>query len=90
MQKPNKNSHKATANTPQYNSPGNITETFQAPENETWLDSADIKIIFKISESTLYRMRKNKEIPFTKLQGKYLYPKTFFYSTLMSRMQNKP
>jgi hypothetical protein len=54
-------------------------------EAEVWIDSADVKIIFKISESTLYRLRKAQLIPCTKLNGKYVYPKHHLYHVLLCR-----
>ena len=42
------------------------------------LDSATVKQILNISDSTLYRMRKNKDIPFRKVGKLYYYPKSFF------------
>ena len=38
-------------------------------------ESHNVMHLLKISESTLYRYRKQKIIPYTKLGGKYLYPK---------------
>ena len=54
-----------------------------------WLDSSDVKRMFNISDSTLYRLRISKEIPFTKIGGKFVYPKSFFVSTLGNRCRNK-
>jgi hypothetical protein len=38
-------------------------------------ESHNVMYLLKISESTLYRYRKQKIIAYTKLGGKYLYPK---------------
>jgi hypothetical protein len=38
-------------------------------------ESHNVMRLLKISESTLYRYRKQKLIAYTKLGGKYLYPK---------------
>lgn len=56
---------------------------------ETWLDSYDIKSKFNISESTLYRMRKNKQIPFTKFGSRCLYPSSYFDKSLFQKLENK-
>ncbi|MGS2763398.1 helix-turn-helix domain-containing protein [Sinomicrobium sp. M5D2P9] len=41
---------------------------------QVYLTSAEVMEKYRISESTLYRLRKNKKIPFIKLNKKYLYP----------------
>ncbi len=41
-------------------------------------DSSDAMKMLHISESTLYRLRKNKEIPFKKIGKKYFYPDYYF------------
>jgi hypothetical protein len=41
-------------------------------------DTVDVMRMLHISESTLYRMRKKKEIPFKKVGGKYFYPAYYF------------
>ncbi len=66
-----------------------ILDLQQQAKNDIWYDSADIKVLFNISESTLIRYRKEKKIPFTKLGGRFLYPKAFFTKSLMERMENK-
>jgi hypothetical protein len=45
--------------------------------------------LFNISDSTLLRYRKEKKIPFTKLGGRFLYPKAFFTKSLMEKLENK-
>ncbi|RXR21458.1 MULTISPECIES: helix-turn-helix domain-containing protein [Flavobacterium] len=49
----------------------------QIPNEEVWLDSAQVKRQFNISESTLYRLRKNKKIPYTQIGGLCYYPKHY-------------
>lgn len=44
----------------------------------TYLDSADVKQILKISDRTLHRWRRRKNIPYFKIGGKIYYPKSFF------------
>jgi len=39
-----------------------------------YLDSSDMKIMFKISDSTLSRWREAKVIPFKLIRRKYYYP----------------
>lgn len=57
--------------------------------NEVWLDSADIKQQFNISDSKLYRLRKNNKIPATIMGGRYYYPKSFFNKVLIDRIKNR-
>ncbi|WP_396141718.1 helix-turn-helix domain-containing protein [Flavobacterium sp.] len=45
--------------------------------------------LLKISESTLYRYRKQKIIPYTKLGGKYLYPKISIKNLIHKAMNQK-
>lgn len=81
MQKPN---NRKGANLSAHQLTGHSVN-IQGSAAEEWLDSADVKIIFKISDSTLYRLRKSREIPFIKLRGKFYYPKSFFYTSLLLR-----
>lgn len=60
----------------------------QQAVDDVWLDAADVKRIFNISDSTLYRYGKENTIPFSKLGGKILYPKSFFTRSLMKKVQN--
>lgn len=46
--------------------------------NIEFIESGKVLRLLKISDSTLYRYRKTKQIPFKKIGGKYLYPKSFF------------
>ncbi|MFY7958313.1 MAG: helix-turn-helix domain-containing protein [Flavobacterium macrobrachii] len=66
-----------------------ILDLKQQANNDIWYDGADIKQLFNISDPTLSRYRKDKKIPFTKLGGRFLYPKSFFTKSLMDKMENK-
>ncbi len=45
------------------------------PNLETmFLDNSQMKIIFKISDSTLFRWRKTKVVNYKKIGRKYYYP----------------
>lgn len=50
----------------------------QSSQALQYYDSADVKQLLNISDSTLYRMRKVKEIPFFKIGKKIYYPRLFF------------
>ena len=53
------------------------------------LDNADMKLIFKVSDKTLYRWRKKEHLLFTKVGGKYYYPKKILFDTLYQRLLNR-
>lgn len=65
-----------------------LKETIQNLHAEQWLDSADVKTKFNISDSTLARFRKNQLIPFSLLGKKYYYPQSFFTKSLKSKLVN--
>lgn len=50
----------------------------QPVEDNLYYDNSDMKKNFNLSDSTLYRLRKAKIIPYQKLRGKIFYPKSFF------------
>ena len=66
-----------------------IANLKQTNSEINWLDAADLKQRFNISDATLYRYRVKKKIPFTKLGGRFLYPESFFTKSLMAKMENK-
>ncbi|MCF2218695.1 MULTISPECIES: helix-turn-helix domain-containing protein [Chryseobacterium] len=47
-----------------------------------YYDSADVKRLLKISDSTLFRIRKSQNIPHVKIGKKIYYPKWFFNTAL--------
>lgn len=54
------------------------------PNLETmFLDNSQMKIIFKISDSTLFRWRKSKIVNYKKIGRKYYYP----YELIMNFMK---
>lgn len=57
--------------------------------NDIWYDSSDVMRLYNICESTLARFRKEDKIPFTRLGGRFLYPKVFFTKSLMEKLENK-
>lgn len=56
---------------------------------EEWYDSADLKNHFHFSESKIYFLRKTNQIPYTKIGGRYVYPKRYFDATLLKKMESK-
>ncbi|WP_291275911.1 hypothetical protein [Flavobacterium sp.] len=54
-----------------------------------YYDNADVKRIFKLSDSTLFRYRKHNKIPYTKWGGRIWYPKSFFKESFMNKVKNK-
>ena len=53
------------------------------------LDNADMKQIFKVSDKTLYRWRKKEYLLYTKIGGKFYYPKKVLFATLYQRLLNQ-
>ena len=47
-----------------------------------YYDSADVKRLLNISDSTLFRIRKSQNIPHIKIGKKIYYPKSFFNTAL--------
>jgi hypothetical protein len=55
----------------------------KSKENEVmYYDSADVKRLLNISDSTLFRIRKSQKIPHIRIGRKIFYPKSFFNTTL--------
>lgn len=53
------------------------------------LDNADMKLIFKVSDKTLYRWRKKEHLLYIKIGGKFYYSKKLLYNTLYQRLLNQ-
>lgn len=47
---------------------------------EEWLDNADMKQLLKISDATLYRLRKSGQVLSKKIGGKWFYAKSAIIS----------
>jgi predicted DNA-binding transcriptional regulator AlpA len=58
-------------------------------KTEIWITSAYALQHFKVSRSTLYRWRKSKQLPFTKLGGVIYFPKTYIQQLMGHNLQNK-
>ena len=52
--------------------------------NEVYLTSEEICSIFSISKRSLQNYRDNRQIPYTSIGGKILYPKSALYKLLES------
>ena len=52
-------------------------------------ESHNVMHLLKISESTLYWYRKQKLIAYTKIGGKYLYPKISFKNLIHKAMNQQ-
>jgi Helix-turn-helix domain len=61
-----------------------ILVNLQKPQGKDSLyyDSADVKRMLNISDSTLFRIRKSQSIPHVRIGRKIFYPKSFFNSAL--------
>jgi len=61
-----------------------ILSTLEKSKNNEvqYYDSADVKRLLNISDSTLFRIRKSQKIPYVRIGRKIFYPKSFFTATL--------
>lgn len=61
-----------------------LLETLQKNKSRDSLyyDSADLKRLLNISDSTLFRIRKSRDIPYFKIGKKIFYPRSFFKNLL--------
>ena len=50
-----------------------------------YYDNADLKILLKISDATIWRWRKNKILHFVKIGGKYYYRRKFINKLMEER-----
>lgn len=60
-----------------------------APVKNRWIDSTEVLFMLKISDSTLKRMRKNKQIPCEKIGKSYYYPSIYFEKILLDKSLKK-
>lgn len=59
----------------------------QTPKQEEWLDNADMKQLLKISDATLYRLRKRKQLLSKKIGGKWYYAKSAMDTEITQRQK---
>jgi hypothetical protein len=61
-----------------------IVETLKKDQTHDaqYYDSADVKRLLNISDSTLFRIRKSQHIPHIRIGKKIFYPKSFFNTAL--------
>ena len=55
---------------------------------EKWLDAHEVKKLLNISDSTLWRYRKEKKIPYKIIGNKYLCPESFFTKSVETKIFN--
>lgn len=53
--------------------------------NSLFYDSADVKRLLNISDSTLFRIRKARSIPHFKIGKKIFYPRSFFTNLIKDK-----
>lgn len=61
----------------------------QMTQNEEWLTTADIMRHFKLSRSSLYRLRNKNQIPAFKLGGTMMFPKNFINKLMLLKSVNQ-
>lgn len=54
---------------------------------DEWLDNTDVKQLLKISDSTLYRLRKSDQLLSKKIGGKWYYAKSAIVSGAKERQK---
>lgn len=57
---------------------------------EEWLDNADMKQLLKISDATLYRLRKSGQLLSKKIGGKWFYAKSEIVVGIEERQKPSP
>ncbi len=55
-------------------------------KDEVWITSAYALQYFKVSRSTLYRWRKNKQVPYTKVGGVIYFPKIYIQQLMGQKL----
>jgi predicted DNA-binding transcriptional regulator AlpA len=60
-----------------------------APTKNRWINGTEVLLMLRISDSTLKRMRKNKQIPCEKIGKSYYYPSIFFEKMLLDKSLKK-
>jgi predicted DNA-binding transcriptional regulator AlpA len=60
----------------------------QSDKKEKWLDAHDVKKLLNISDSTLWRYRKENKIPYRLVGNKLVYPESFFSKSLTQKIVN--
>ncbi len=53
-----------------------LSRVMPSTNDEEWLDNADMKQLLKISDATLYRLRKSEQLSSKKIGGKWYYAKS--------------
>lgn len=66
-----------------------LMNTIVTMQHDDVLDNADMKLIFKVSDKTLYRWRKKGHLLYTKLGGKFYYSRRVLYATIYQRLANQ-
>jgi len=53
------------------------------------LDNADMKFLFNVCDKTLYRWRTKLVVPYTKIEGRIVYPRQAIKGMLEQRIANQ-
>ena len=61
-----------------------LSEKLPSILSETYLTSEEVREIFDLSPRTLQNYRDNRQIPYTTIGGKILYPQSALYKLLES------
>lgn len=55
-------------------------------QTDDFWDDQDLMELFRISSSTIKRLKQQRKLPFIKLLGKTLYPKILLYQCLLFKL----
>ncbi|MEX2350063.1 MAG: helix-turn-helix domain-containing protein [Flavobacteriaceae bacterium] len=70
-----------------------FTDTLPTPGDETdffkeWKNPSEVAQMFKVTIRTIYRWRRNKELPYAKMGGIYYFPILSINQLMTKRAQN--
>jgi len=82
MKKQDKNVTQSPQNLP--NTPNGLILDLAIANEEEWYTTADMMYHFKLSRSSIYRLRMKNIIPALKLGGTVVYPKALVNKILMN------
>ena len=68
---------------PEEQSQGSLLVDAQMLQEEEWLTTADVMSLFKISRTTIYRLKAANKLPAYKLGGTLVFPKSLINKILL-------
>ncbi len=65
-----------------------LSQLQEKVKDEKWLDAYEVKKLLNISDSTLWRYRKEEKIPYRIIGNKYFFPSSFFTKSVETKIFN--